>query len=126
MSSARGIGLALLLLGLSAAAGAQTPTEDEGLRSFALAYGAYHDGLDQLAEQQLRAFVGRFPRHPKACEAWFLLGDLLGRAGRGADALAAYQKVYGELYDCSMAFDARLRAAAELRKAGDLKRAVSV
>jgi len=97
--------------------------KEDPIRTFALAYGAYKDGLDTLAEEQFRGFIQRFPKHERACEAWFLLGEILCRNGRRDEGLAAYERVYSELYACPMASDARMRAAAELRGAGDLTKA---
>jgi tetratricopeptide (TPR) repeat protein len=103
---------------------AQAPREDEALQTFALAYGAFKDGLDQLAETQFRAFLERHPRHERVCEARFLLGELLCRNGRRPEGLQEYEKVYAGPQACPMALDARMRAAAELRQAGEPSKAL--
>jgi tetratricopeptide (TPR) repeat protein len=103
---------------------AEPPRDDEGLRTFAVAYGAFKDGLDQLAEEQLRAFLLHYPQHARVCEANFLLGELLCRTGRRAEGLDAYEKVYAGRSDCPMASDARMHAAAELRQAGEPRKAL--
>src|SRR5262249_2878240 len=105
--------------------GLAEPAQDtEALKTFALAYGAFKDGLDQLAETQLRGFLEHYPQHERVCEAHFLLGELLCRNGRRADGLVEYEKVYGGPKRCSMAVDARMHAAAELRQSGEPKQAL--
>jgi tetratricopeptide (TPR) repeat protein len=118
----------LLLAAALAAAGsaAAERQSDPALQSFAVAYGAYRDGLDRLAEEQLRAFLTGYPSHERACEAWFLLGELLCRDGRRGECLEAYAQAYAPERKCSLATDARMHAAAQLRAASEPDRALEL
>ncbi len=76
-----------------------------------------------LAESGYRAFLQRFPDHPKAAEAQYELGETYYVQGRYKDAGQAYIRTYKNWPRSAVAPQALHRLALSLRRLGQTKQA---
>jgi tol-pal system protein YbgF len=89
----------------------QIPVVDptDPVQAFSAAYGDYIKGNHQLAIEQFRLFVVKFPQSEQADDAQYMIGDAFYSQGNYAEALVEFDKVLSQYPDGNKVPAARLK-----------------
>lgn len=93
---------------------------------FKICQDAYDKGMTKKARTLYREFVNRFPKHEKADDAQFMVGECYFAETRYEEAVIAYKQVYDNFQSGDKYKEAVLRIGLSYEKANSCKKAISI